>query len=548
LKKALSKDRDWFEYLMLFEDERGEIFFKQKDIQLNLLDRFDKVQPTKKSLEVKGLDFALKSLPKSNNIGETVFYSPILDYRIYPITHDNNKWIDVSTDYLMYKVYQNESKSKDEISQVDLFRYFEIRTQLNVLRNKKIRDELEKHISIPEELTIVSTGFDLEKNDFKNVPYKLKGIYNKLMETSDDVLRKLEKELREANKDTIEAEKVLGFLLEHVLKSFYWHLNRARIFYQDFNFELTEADFNKSSMLENMILFFRELNRSGYKNDVESFLRYIHGLISTNVCEFHDADSVSFDCGIEDFETLYDFNIKYLSFLRTFTRDFIPISFIDFSWRNISTGEKAFFNIFSRFFYAKDQILERWRNRSSPSVIYILIDEGELGFHLSWQKNYVSTLLNFIPIAFEFEETSPKIQIIFTSHSPMSLSDIPRYNVAYLKKNSEKHAEVLKNEEKPDKTFSANVHSLLIHSFFLSDGLIGDFAKNRINEIIELINSNQLSSEKRDWVIKHIDIIDEPILRAKLKEMFYEKFEKENELRRLELLKEEIESRISKLK
>ena len=38
---------------------------------------------------------------------------------------------------------------------------------------------------------------------------------------------------------------------------------------------------------------------------------------------------------------------------------------------------------------------------------------------------------------------------------------------------------------KKDKTFGANIHTLLSDSFFLEDGLIGEFAKGKINEIID---------------------------------------------------------------
>ena len=65
--------------------------------------------------------------------------------------------------------------------------------------------------------------------------------------------------------------------------------------------------------------------------------------------------------------------------------------------------------------------------------------------------------------------------IIITSHSPFILSDIPKENVIFLKNGK---------IENPDiKTFGANIHTLLSDGFFMSDGLMGEFAKSKIEEI-----------------------------------------------------------------
>ena len=81
-------------------------------------------------------------------------------------------------------------------------------------------------------------------------------------------------------------------------------------------------------------------------------------------------------------------------------------------------------------------------------------------------------------------------------------------------------------------TFGGNIHDLLADSFFISDGLMGDFAKEKIREVIDWINNNKESSietkstphflEKLDYYKKVISFIDEKIIKIKLSEMITE--------------------------
>jgi len=40
-------------------------------------------------------------------------------------------------------------------------------------------------------------------------------------------------------------------------------------------------------------------------------------------------------------------------------------------------------------------------------------------------------------------------------------------------------------------TFGANIHTLLSHGFFMEDGLMGEFAKEKINEVIKFLNDKE---------------------------------------------------------
>jgi len=76
------------------------------------------------------------------------------------------------------------------------------------------------------------------------------------------------------------------------------------------------------------------------------------------------------------------------------------------------------------------------------------------------------------------------------------------------------------------KSFGANITDLLADSFFIEDGLIGDFAKGKIEEVLnDLIKKRPCKKEKRFEYKKIINLIDEPIIRMKLEDMYKSKYE-----------------------
>lgn len=139
--------------------------------------------------------------------------------------------------------------------------------------------------------------------------------------------------------------------------------------------------------------------------------------------------------------------------------------------------------------------------------INIIFDEIELYFHPEYQRRFVFELLERLD-SLKKGTHIPKIKginILFCTHSPFILSDIPKQNVLFL------------GDKKDFKTFGANITTLLSNSFFM-ENLIGEFAKNKINDVIRWI-----TQDKED-ILKTIRLIDEPILRNKLVEMYYEKY------------------------
>ena len=71
------------------------------------------------------------------------------------------------------------------------------------------------------------------------------------------------------------------------------------------------------------------------------------------------------------------------------------------------------------------------------------------------------------------------MQIIFGSHSPMLLSDIPKDNVVFLG-DKEKVVEMRSIYN----TFGANIFDLIRLPFFLKQGPVGEFASMKVNALL----------------------------------------------------------------
>lgn len=232
--------------------------------------------------------------------------------------------------------------------------------------------------------------------------------------------------------------------------------------------------------------------------------------------------------------------------------------FLSFSWRGISTGEIAIFRLLSRFNNLRNSIKKR-KEINSPvyrkgdiSNLLFLIDEGEIGLHPAWQQQFLSILIDNLPLMFE-DLGVESIQLILTTHSPFILSDVPNNNIIFLEKNERGECIVNKNPLQDKKmTFGANIHSLLSDGFFMKEGLMGDFAKRKINQLIDdLIDSGmKLLPQKKQEIQTIIPIIGEPIIRKKIFDLYNEKINLsiDDRIKLLEESKEKLEKDILMLK
>ncbi|MBK0371160.1 AAA family ATPase [Flavobacterium agrisoli] len=219
----------------------------------------------------------------------------------------------------------------------------------------------------------------------------------------------------------------------------------------------------------------------------------------------------------------------------------------------ISSGERQLIHSLSTVLYhltnlnsvENDEILVKFK------YVNIILDEIELYFHPEFQKKFIKRLIDEIN---NIKLRNIKgINILIISHSPFILSDIPKQNVLFLEKGSPVDLEKFKHTN----TFGANFSDLLTESFFISEGLIGDYAKHKINDTISWLNVN-LEKKRNNIQITHlsveqeehkkvIEIIDQPIIKSKLIEMYSEIFGIQERINYLEAEKIRIEEELKKL-
>lgn len=321
----------------------------------------------------------------------------------------------------------------------------------------------------------------------------------------------------------IRGEKTVEYLktknIYGLKEAFYWFLDNAYIKVDNQEFELPVQEIKK--LIEVLLSTIEKSNKFDFLSDNRDYHNY--DFIANNL------DT------LEIIDAYQDFNKEFKKHFKKVTHK--PL--FNFSTdRELSSGEKLMYEQFSIF---NEQIyrIEKKRDKLNNTDEYlILLDEADVCFHPLWKKKYINMLLEVLPLIF----VNKKLQIIFTTHDPLTLSDIPHQNILFLGKGKN-YTKVLTNKRK---TFGANISNLLADSFFLEDGLVGDFAKKKIEEVIHVLNkmienknNNQhidISEEEQQRIRKLIRMVDEHIIQSKLIKMYNEAFGPsiDNEIQELE--------------
>lgn len=188
---------------------------------------------------------------------------------------------------------------------------------------------------------------------------------------------------------------------------------------------------------------------------------------------------------------------------------------------DISSGHSAYLNMCARINSAKKSG-EICRKEN----VILLIDEGDIYLHPEKQLAYMDNLLKLLQILYQ----EKKVQLIVTSNSPFIISDIQASNILYLERKGRK-IEVVKSTI--SNTFASNINVLLLDSFFVKNGLIGEYARKKIDSILQNLRNGNLSEDKYLYFEELIKIIGEPIIRRKLETMLFHNISSDNTQREI---------------
>ena len=185
----------------------------------------------------------------------------------------------------------------------------------------------------------------------------------------------------------------------------------------------------------------------------------------------------------------------------------------DIELDSFSSGEKQLLNSIGAIIYH----LQNLANTSSGvkyDNVNLVMEEIELYYHPEYQRLFLIRLLDSIRRA--KLEKMKNINIVFVTHSPFILSDIPKCNVLFLKDGMPK-------DIMQENTFGANIHTLLKNGFFMPNLPIGEFAYGKINALFNKLNTGDFDNDdeekrKKDLndIYQQILLVGEPFLRNQL--------------------------------
>lgn len=210
------------------------------------------------------------------------------------------------------------------------------------------------------------------------------------------------------------------------------------------------------------------------------------------------------------------------------------------SIKKISSGEFQFLTMISSIVYHLKNIdsVEEAKYNGPTHIEYmfqyknvsIVLDEIELYFHPEFQRKFIYEIINRLKdLSFKNIQA---ISILFITHSPFILSDIPSQNILRIKDGTLESTDRINS-------FAANIYDLLKDEFFLNNGAIGAYASDKIASIL-----------KKDIVeqedIDIINLIGDPFLKGVIKKEIENKTSidvLEDEIRRLQIELQQKKSR-----
>lgn len=554
-------------YFLLIENGEEEIFFISNSLKKLFYEDSGKIS------EMQKVDATLM---------QTIFYSPHVDFRFNP-NFDEIDYFDISADnYLELDLEGISDRGKKSngtaysIKQELLFKN-SVR-QITFLASplvtkKKVFNEL---FSFPTHGEAMLEFRDTVIDDNpRNVPRGFLTPFNMVREKIESELnnyvkvRKSDKKGNIINQVEVNRYLLKRNILKYILSVTHRQMDVSNNYlsYSDFDFNAFKADFDRQNALEAFYSFFRNSfidTVKGRENPInikliEALINKLYDVIDniTNLNSIEDNKIiVSSENAIDILELqkqlVFEISDYYNKQSKENSKDYTNINFLVQgiiyyfpAKKKLSSGENALLNFFSKLYDFLDLKLNvKTNSKKQIQTFILLLDEADLGFHPTWKKKFVKALVSTLPYFFEQYEQHPSLQLIFTTHDPLTLSDLPSSNIVYLLNDDGK---VRIDDEDERNTFGANITDLLADSFFLSDGLIGDFAKDKIKGIITWLD-NPDDKENSEYYKKIIELIDEPIAKRKLAEMFDEKMQSNLQLNIIEKQIAELNKKREELK
>ncbi len=425
----------------------------------------------------------------------SIFFSNVFDGRIYNF---GKKIINISTNDLMNSRFgENINKNYQKT----------IQQQIKFIKSQQFKhlEEIENSIDPNEKSKLKPSKVILTAPIWQNIINRIKLFDDKYKrETNNEInLRDFALTFRKKITDNKSANSIKYYTAFLVFVDFI--LNRDILTQIDGKiikdkeelhkrlksiFEKTQSDFRIDEIYNYFTKEFAfEIN--DYFNEFETF----KFLVELQESDFGNQSDSNFKEDIGSYanrrvQFTLDYNDRVGSFLTSYL-DAITNQSLSYSieWAGISSGHKAYINLFANFYSVASKIRE--------DNVLVCIDEGDLYFHPKWQTEFLYKLINILPKILQ-----KKCQIFLTTHSPFLVSDLPKSNLIFVQKTNEDNLSIISNEDIEGETFGGNIGELYLDAFFMQGSLISRFATAKIQNIIDKIRrqEEQINSDDRTLI------------------------------------------------
>lgn len=200
-----------------------------------------------------------------------------------------------------------------------------------------------------------------------------------------------------------------------------------------------------------------------------------------------------------------------LDFLKDEGLPYIPLAWImerirsgSMTWTGISSGQKAYLNMFSSIW----STLTHSDSTKKSSSTLLCIDEADLYLHPQWQVEFVERLIYCLPTLL-----NGKKQIVITTHSPILVSDLPSQCLITLPPPASEH---YKESPVTDelKTFGANLFDIYSSTFGLNGQRTGNLSSKYISKILEILDCDDITYHQRETLKQAASIIDDELIKS----------------------------------
>ncbi|WP_238217237.1 AAA family ATPase [Pseudomonas sp. PAGU 2196] len=200
-----------------------------------------------------------------------------------------------------------------------------------------------------------------------------------------------------------------------------------------------------------------------------------------------------------------------LDFFKGEERPYIELAWIierirtgSMTWTGISSGQKAYLNMFSSIW---STLTHSDLTRKSSSTL-LCIDEADLYLHPQWQVEFVERLIYCLPTL-----SNGKKQIVITTHSPILVSDLPSQCLIALPPPPSEH-----DKEPPAtddlKTFGANLFDIYSSTFGLHGQRTGNLSSKYISKILQILDCDDITYRQREALKQAASIIDDELIKS----------------------------------